>query len=176
MASSPLDEDRGRWSEGRDGDHATYVERLRPPIVVVILGLSLAGVLGVAYAAAYGAIAGWVAGTALGLVCLVILGSTIATLRVDNRVVRAGRARLPLEYVGHAVPLDAEAMRAARRHGDPRDYLVLRAWSSRTGVAVTVSDPRDPHPRWIVTSRDPERFAAAIEEARSALIGPAQGE
>ena len=59
-----------------------------------------------------------------------------------------------------------DAMQEARRHGDPRDYLVLRAWSSRRGVSMPLDDPHDPHPRWIVTSRHPERLAEAVNQAR----------
>jgi hypothetical protein len=71
-------------------------------------------------------------------------------------------------------------MREARRHGDPRDYVVLRAWSSRRGVAIDLEDPRDPHPRWIVTTRHPERLAEALREAiptgSTQATGPGEGE
>jgi Kef-type K+ transport system membrane component KefB len=93
------------------------------------------------------------------------LAATSTRVRVDDCVLRAGRARLPLTAIGDAEPLDASAMRDARRHGDPRDYLVLRAWSSRRGVAVAVADPRDPHPRWLISSRHPEQLAQAIRAA-----------
>lgn len=154
------------WTEGRDGTELTYRERLHPPVLVVLLVLSLAGLVGVAYGAAYGATLGWTTGIVLGALGLGILLATSTRVHVDNRVLRAGRARLPLTAIGDAQPLDATAMRDARRHGDPRDYLVLRAWSSRCGVAVTLVDPRDPHPRWVISSRRPEQLAQAIRAAR----------
>lgn len=153
------------WTEGRDGQGRSYRERLYPPVAVFVLVIALATMLGVAYGAAYGSALGWGSGLLLGAVGIGALLATSTPIHVDDRVLRAGRARLPLAAVAQATALDAEAMRAARRHGDPRDYVVLRAWSSRRGVSVQLADDRDPHPRWIVSSRHPERLAAAVNEA-----------
>ena len=155
----------GGWSEGRDGSHRSYRERLYPPIAVFILVIGLATLVGVAYGAAYGAAWGWGFGILMGAIGLGVLLATSTPIHVDDRVVRVGRARLPLTSVAGAEPLDREAMQEARRHGDPRDYLVLRAWSSRRGVLISLDDVRDPHPRWVVTSRHPERLAQAVGEA-----------
>jgi hypothetical protein len=141
------------WREGQDGRDPTYREWLYPPPLLVIIVLGLATLVGVAYGGAL---------TAIGMTLLAISSTHV---RVDDRVVRAGRARLPLAAIADAVPLDAEGMRHARRHGDPRDYLVLRAWSSRRGVAIRLDDPSDPHPRWVVSTRHPDRLATAINGA-----------
>lgn len=163
--------DTADWSEGRDGQQASYVERLHPPLAVFALVLALAVVVGAAYGAAYGSTWGWVTAAILGMVGVAGLLATSCVIRVDDRVVRAGRARLPHAAIAGARPLDADAMRQARRQGDPRDYLVLRAWSSRRGVAIDLADPRDPHPRWIVTSRHPDRLAEAIAQAITQAAG-----
>lgn len=156
------------WTEGQDGLHPRYRERLHAPVMIFVLVFGLAAIVGVAYGAAYGPTWGWAVGAAL---CLAGFGALVATstvLRVDDTVVRAGRARLPLTSIATAHALDPEAMRHAKRFGDPRDYLVLRAWSSRSGVAIELSDPRDPHPRWVISTRHPDRLADAIAEASSA--------
>lgn len=153
------------WQEGCDGQQASYVERLYPPIAVLVLVLGLAAIVGVAYGAAYGAAWGWVVAAALGTGGASALLATSTVVRVDDRVVRAGRARLPHAAIASVVVLDGDGMRQSRRHGDPRDYLVLRAWTSRRGVAIDLADPRDPHPRWVITSRHPDRLAAAIAQA-----------
>lgn len=163
-ASSP-DAAGHAWAEGRDGQHPVYRERLYPPIAIVVLAIALAAIVGVAYSAAYGATAGWLVGGTVAVTGVGVLVFTSPTIRVDDRVVRAGRARLPLTAIAGASALDAHGMREARRHGDPRDYLVLRPWSSRRGVAIDVNDSRDPHPRWVVTTRHPERLTAAIVAA-----------
>jgi hypothetical protein len=162
---------QGSWSEGDDGAHPTYAERLRPPLALWILVAGLSALMGMAYGAAYGAGPGWLAGAGIAALGATLLLVTTTPLRVDDRVVRAGRARLPLAAISEAIPLDAEEMRQARRHGDPRDYLVLRSWSSSRGVSIVLADARDPHPRWVVSSRHPDRFAAAIN---AALADPAR--
>lgn len=168
------------WSEGSDGSHRSYRERLYPPIAVFILVFGLAMLVGVAYGAAYGALWGWGFGILLGVIGMGVLLATSTPIHVDDRVVRVGRARLPLASIAGAQPLDREAMQEARRHGDPRDYLVLRAWSSRRGVSIPLDDTHDPHPRWIVTSRHPERLADAVSRARfseaSQASDPSAGE
>lgn len=150
------------WAEGNDGTDPRYRELLYPPVAVAILALALAGIVGVAYGAAYGAGWGWGVGAILGVLAVAVLAATAVPIRVDDRVLRAGRARLPHTAIAEVQPLDPASMRQARRHGDPRDYVVLRAWSSRRGVAVRLADPRDPHPRWIITTRHPERLADTI--------------
>lgn len=155
------------WTEGRRGEQVRYREVLYPPALVVLLAIALSATVGVAYGAAYDARLGWLAALLMGGATAALLLATSTRLRVDERIVQAGRARIPLDAVGEATPLDREAMQLARRSGDPRDYLVLRAWSSRRGVSFAVVDPRDPHPRWVVSSRRPQAFAAAINAARA---------
>lgn len=153
------------WQEGRDGKRPAYREWLYPPVLVAVLALGLAGFIGVAYGAAYGALLGWIAGSLLAVGAVVILVATTTPIRVDDRVLRAGRARLPLTAIHDAAPLDPDEMRHTRRHGDPRNYLALRAWSSSRGVRVTLADERDPHPCWVISTRHPERLAEAINNA-----------
>jgi len=132
---------------------------------VFLLIIGLAALAGIAYGAAYGAVLGWGVGAVLSIIGIGILLITSTRLHVDDTVLRAGRARLPLAVIDSVQTLDADAMRQARRHGDPRDYLVLRAWSSRSGVTVDLADAHDPHPRWVLTTRHPERLAEAIRVA-----------
>jgi hypothetical protein len=54
---------------------------------------------------------------------------------------------------------DAVAERGTRL--DARAYLMLRGWIP--GVArITLDDPTDPTPYWLVSTRDPEGLAAAL--------------
>ena len=62
---------------------------------------------------------------------------------------------------GAVPPLDAAQARApARPRRGPRAYLLLRPWLPRA-VRVDLDDPRDPTPYWYVSSRHPDRLAAA---------------
>jgi len=62
-------------------------------------------------------------------------------------------------------PLDAEAMRLqAGRDADARAFLLLRPYLKR-GVRVDLTDPTDPAPYWLISSRHPDRLAAALVRA-----------
>ena len=75
---------------------------------------------------------------------------------------RAARAHIPLEHLGPAEVLDAEATRLALGpEADARAFLVTRPYLKRA-VRVPVTDPADPTPYWLVGSRHPDALAAAL--------------
>ena len=81
---------------------------------------------------------------------------------------RAGSAHIPVADLGEPVVLDRAGVRAALGPGsDARTWACLRAWV-RGGVLMPVTDPRDPTPAWLVSSRRPERLASAIVAERQA--------
>jgi hypothetical protein len=50
---------------------------------------------------------------------------------------------------------------------DARAYLLLRPYLKRA-VKVQITDPADPTPYWLVSSRHPEALAGALNAARTA--------
>ncbi|MBC7290969.1 MAG: DUF3093 domain-containing protein [Actinotalea sp.] len=91
---------------------------------------------------------------------------TSAVVTVDGGVLRAGRARIPVGLLGTGRALDREEARAALGPGsDARLYACYRSWLPGA-VLVTVTDPEDPTPAWLVSSRSPARLLAALEAAR----------
>lgn len=108
----------------------------------------------------------WVAvgGTAVlvALVLALFLGYGAARVSVRDGVLTAGRARISLEHVGEVEALDAARTRLlAGREADARAYLLLRPYLSRA-VRIGIDDPADPTPYWLVSSRRPDRLAAAL--------------
>jgi hypothetical protein len=102
------------------------------------------------------------AGCALALlaVLLVVYGS--ARIEVGPRGLRAGRAQIGLEHLGAVAPLDAEeTRRTAGREADARAYLLLRPYVARS-VRVEISDPDDPTPYWLLSTRRPDALAEAL--------------
>jgi Protein of unknown function (DUF3093) len=152
--------------EGVDGTVVSYRERLHAPWWVWVIVVALTGSLGIAYGYPLGAAAGLLvfsASTALGAWWLL---ATAPLVVVDDRVLRAGRARLPLRCAGRIAPLDGAQTRDARgRLADPAAYLCMRGWVS-TAVLVEVEDPADPHPYWLVSTRDAHRLAPLLAAAR----------
>jgi hypothetical protein len=154
--------------EGRDGTVVAYRERLHAPWWVWLVGVVLTGSLGIAYGYPLGAPAGWVVFVGcMGLVAWWLL-ATAPLVVVDDVVLRAGRARLPLRCAGRIAPLDAAQTRDARgRLADPAAYLCLRGWVAAS-VLVEVEDPDDPHPYWLVSTRHGHDLARALAAARDA--------
>ncbi|MFX4270884.1 DUF3093 domain-containing protein [Propionibacteriaceae bacterium Y1685] len=89
-----------------------------------------------------------------------------ARICVDDQGLHAGRALLEWDWLGEATAHSAEASR--ERLGpkaDVRAFLLVRPYLNRV-VEVTVEDPADSHPYWLIGSRRPEALAAAIEATR----------
>ncbi len=167
--------------EGVDGTVVAYQERLHAPWYVWGLATFLTASLGVAYGFYLGDLAGLLTFLATEALVAWWLLATAARVVVDDQVLRAGRARLPLRYVGRIAPLDQAQTRDARgRLADPAAYLCTRGWISRS-VLVEVDDDRDPHPYWLISTRDGHALARALAPARDAAkaragIAPASTE
>jgi hypothetical protein len=79
-----------------------------------------------------------------------------------TQVLRAGRATIPVALLADAVALDRSAMTAALGPTlDARAYVCLRAWA-RTGARISLDDPADPTPYWLVSTRRPAALVAAL--------------
>lgn len=107
-------------------------------------------------------------GTAVFL--LLFIGAVRVGVRDGSLI--AGRASLPLTYAGEVRILDRPAMRALMGpQTDPAAWTVTRPWVPG-GLAVVVTDPDDDTPYWLISSRRPAEFAAAIAAARAATVPP----
>lgn len=140
-----------------------YVERLRPSPWLWVIAVAAGLFLGVAYGFALGPVAGLITfGVLVGIGGWLVI-RLFAVVRVDERHLRAGRASLPVQYIGRVRALDSAATAAARGPGgDANAFLLLRNGYAKTSVAVEVTDPRDPHSYWLISSRRPEALASAI--------------
>jgi hypothetical protein len=142
-----------------------YRERLVPPLGWWLL-LALAAVCVAAAAAAYLGLA-WGVGAAL--VCLAVFGGLLwsgsVDLRVDTATLRAGRACIEHRYLAGCRPLDrAATQRRTGPEADARAYLVVRPYVP-TAVEVTLNDPDDAVPYWLISTRRPEALCAALHQA-----------
>jgi len=150
------------WHEGSDGSRPAYSERLWPGPVLLIMSVVVIAPVAIAYGAVFGAALGWTLGILIiGLAWAWLLGSA-PLIRVDERVLRAGRARLPREFIANPIALDGRGISHERAHGDVRTFMVLRPGTTRHAVLLDVTDPADPHPRWIVQTRRPQALIEAL--------------
>jgi len=147
---------------GRYGEPVRYRERVQVPLSWWVFDVLFAATL----AGAFGFYLGRGFALAIGLPALVFvaLGFWAASyvIEVDHAEIRVGRAVLGRSWVSAALPLDA--VRTAARSGveaDARAHLVLRPWVS-TAVELTLDDPADPVPYWLVSTRRPGALATAL--------------
>lgn len=140
-----------------------FRERLTVPlaywVLLVLFALSLA--------AAFGFYLGLGWAVAIGLATIVLIGSlfwAVATvIEVTDTEVRVGRAILEIGYLSGAQDLSAEQAAIRRGPGaDARAHLVLRPYV-RPAVELTLDDPGDPVPYWLIATRRPRQFAEAVE-------------
>ena len=143
-----------------------YRERLAPS-----LWLFLAAALGGPMLALVFVPAGSVIALVIGIaataaiIALMVLGSP--SVRVDRRTLRAGRAWIDASWPGEPEIRTGEDARQARGPGLPaRGWHLIRGGIDGI-VVVPNTDPDDPAPSWTISSRTPDRLAAAIDAARA---------
>lgn len=142
-----------------------YDERLSVPLRWWVQGTMLVATLWLAMIVALPATAAWtitaiaMAGLALGL-----LAYGAARVTVEGGFLRAGRARIAGFHLGGSSALDAEATRRiSGAEADARAYLLLRPYLKRA-VQVEITDPADPAPYWLISTRRPDDLARALAE------------
>lgn len=140
-----------------------YDERLRVPLrwwvqaIMFLASVWLAFIVALPSAIAWTAIAVLTAATAA-----LFVGYGAARVRVEAGVLHAGRAHIPVALLADPTPLDSEATRLlAGRDANARAYLLLRPYLKRS-VRVEVTDPADPAPYWLISTRRPDELARAI--------------
>lgn len=151
-----------------------YSERLSAPASWWVIGLFFA----VSFVSAVGLYAGPAVSLVASLVTAVCVAAVLVAygnrrVQVDTDGLHAGGAVLRWSCVGDVAALDRAATDVRLGPGaDPAGWLMTRGYVHEA-VEVTLSDPADPHPYWLVSTRHPEDLAAAIERARAAwATGP----
>ncbi len=141
-----------------------YDERLTPPAwawaaalgVALLVAASLhAGADGVARAVLPYAV---LPPLALGAVA----SRSRGRVRIDEGVLSVPGARIPLARIGEVVALDPGATRQMRGpSARPEAFVATRAWL-HSSVVVTLDDPEDDTPYWLIGTRRPEALAGAL--------------
>ncbi len=113
----------------------------------------------------------WVVGIVVAAVlyagCVALLIAASPVIEVTDDAFAAGRARLPLEYVGDTGAYqEPEATLQRGRLLDARAWLLIRGWV-RPVVRIDVTDPADPVPYWLISTRRPDALLEALASARA---------
>lgn len=142
-----------------------FRERLHVPAVWWLL----AGLFTLSLVLAVGLYVGPVWGTGVTVASLFVATALFVrgavAITVDDTGLRVGRAWIEHRYIGSVRSLDAEQTRLrAGPEADARAHLVLRPYVG-PAVEITLDDPDDPVPYWLVSSRRPDALAAALTAA-----------
>jgi len=85
-----------------------------------------------------------------------------STILITDGELQIDRAHIERNFIGHISVLDADQMRLLRtRDANPSAFLALKFWTSR-GIKIEITDPRDPTPYWLVTSKRGDEIAALL--------------
>ena len=142
-----------------------YKEVLRPPIWVLAFIYFLLLSLVIAIWAAFDNNVALVAFIVATIAIIYIAIAMRSTITLDGEELRIDRAHIDIKYLGSATVLDSPAMRLLRtRDADPAAYLAIKFWMPK-GIKITVVDPRDPTPYWLITSKRGEELAALLDKS-----------
>lgn len=151
-----------------------YREHLRTPVWgwAVMLGLVLC--LGMAFWIPLGSVAGAICLViGISLVCWLLV-TTAPTITVTDTELRIGRVHIDVDQLGLVATLDADATANARgANADARAFTILRPLYAKESISLEVIDPEDPHPYWLISSRDPHSLGQAIQAAQRATLASA---
>ncbi|RKN72801.1 DUF3093 domain-containing protein [Streptomyces klenkii] len=144
-----------------------YEERLTAPrswwFIAVLTGVAMALIL--LPLGTVPMLAGLVGGGALAATAVSSYGSV--RIRVVGGALVAGDARIPVKALGTPQVLDAEEARAWRTYkADTRAFMLLRGYVP-TALRIEITDPSDPTPYVYLSTRSPERLAAALTAVRA---------
>ena len=99
---------------------------------------------------------------------VMVLVATSPVILVSSGELVAGRARVPVDLISTVTAFEGEEATLQRgRMLDARAWLLIRGWVSPV-VRIELSDPSDPTPYWIVSTRSPAALVAAIASAKAA--------
>lgn len=136
---------------------------LPPPSWLVVIGVLVAAVV-----LTVAVVAPWQLSLLTAVVALVVAAAVLrawaAVIEVGPDALRAGGARIEWRWVADVRVLSPEEHRSwLAGAGEVRAWRLLRPWLPAS-VLVTLDDPADPHPCWLLSSRHPDQLAAAIAE------------
>lgn len=148
-----------------------YAERLRVPFRWWVQGTLLVASFWLALIVA---VPGWlpwaITGAAFATMSLGFR-SYAAEVVVTDRELRAGPAHIALSHLGAGTALDADqTRRLAGVEADARAFLVMRPYL-RESVRVEITDPADPAPYWLISTRRPAELTRALGRSGAPSAG-----
>lgn len=141
-----------------------YRERLTPGLPLLVT-IALAGPMVALVFVPIGATVALVIGACASLLLVTASVLLSPTIRVDGSVLRAGRAHIDASWLGEPETFTGDDARQRRGPLLPGDGWHLIRGGIDGLVVVPLNDPDDPVRTWTISTRTPDRLAAAIRSA-----------
>lgn len=142
-----------------------YRERLAPSLRLLVT-VALAGPMVSLIFVPIGSTVALLVGAAVSALLVVLSIAATPVVSVDGTMLRAGRAHIDVRHLGEPVALTGDDARQARGPGLPaRGWHLIRGGIDGIVVVPNI-DQDDPVEAWTISSRTPDRLAAAIRAAR----------
>lgn len=88
---------------------------------------------------------------------------TSLTIEIDEQRLRVGSAHIERHHLGSIETLDRSQMQFFLREGfDTNAYYAIRFWV-KTGLRVSINDPRDPTTSWIISTKRTAEIQQELE-------------
>lgn len=148
-----------------------YRERLSPSLWTLVAAAVCGPMAAVVFSPLNTTLALFI-GLVVSVAIVVGLLAISPVVEIREGELHAGRAHIPVELLGEPFGVEGDAARTARGSGlDHRAWHVIRGGIDGV-VTLPVTDPEDPTPSWVVSTRTPDRLVAAIQRAQLRLRTP----
>ena len=149
--------------QGPDAAHAPWTLWDAPQARGTPLALVAAGILAAEVHMGYPGVRAWLPYLiVVPLTALLLWRFGHAKVEVRDGELWAGEAHLPLAHIGEIRVVPATMKRKALGPGfDPAAYALTRSWIGPM-VWIQLTDPADPTPYWLISTRSPEQLADAL--------------
>ncbi|MFB7250665.1 DUF3093 domain-containing protein [Microbacterium sp. NPDC056234] len=142
-----------------------YRERLAPSLWLLVSAAVLAPMVALTLVPLNSTL-GLIIGIIVAVAVIGLLVAASPVVSVEAGTLSAGRAHIDVRWLGDPVALTGEEAKQARGPG-----LAASGWHLIRGgidgmVVVPNTDPDDPVTQWSISTRTPDRLAAAIRRAR----------
>jgi hypothetical protein len=157
---------------GKPPTTTTHGERLYVTWYLWLLPLLGAVLLAAEVHLGYPGVRAWLPYVVLvPLMALLIWRAGRAPVRIEGGELHVGDAHLPLEHVGTVEVFGAKEKRPILGRGlDPTAFVLHRGWVGPV-VRVEVTDPEDPTPYWVFSTRHPDKVVSALSPANATRHG-----
>jgi hypothetical protein len=144
---------------------ASYRERLSPSLWVLTSAAVIAPMAALVITPIDTTLA-LIAGAVVGVAIVSLLVAASPAVEVRGGLLTAGRAHIDVGFTGDVTVLGGDEAQHARGPGlHPRSWHLIRGGIDGL-VIVTITDPDDPTPSWVISTRTPDRLAAALRRAQ----------